>query len=333
MENKYNLASLDPATLDGYISSSMAIIKQFQQPNGAYPASPNFDSYKFCWLRDSSFIAEGMSRAGDIDSAEDFFNWCQGIITSQRTAIPDGNKLEARYTYDGQIADNDWQTYQLDGYGLLLWALKNHCDRHDRQISHWQEMIDLVQIYLTKHYSEPCIDWWEERNGIHAASLSCIYAGLKAFNNPEADNVRNLINMEQERTDGSLIICSILGSIDERESDKLITKINAELVNELGGVYRYADDTYFGGGAWPLLSGLLGLERLNRSDIEGALKEFVFIENLIDENGWLPEQDNLNMLHPDNYDEWVRRVGKPANPLLWSHGMFLWLCSEIKNLI
>ncbi|MGZ6005667.1 MAG: glycoside hydrolase family 15 protein, partial [Candidatus Saccharimonadales bacterium] len=138
------------------IEKSAAVINEYQQPSGAYPASPNFAVYNYSWFRDGAFIADGMSRAGQIESAERFFDWCSKIVVDRRDHILNGGKLDARYTYDGQESTEDWETFQLDGYGTLLWAMKQHSARHGRSIDQYQEAAGLIQHYLATNWREPC---------------------------------------------------------------------------------------------------------------------------------------------------------------------------------
>ena len=61
---------------------SRALIRSLQEPGGAYPASPTFSAYRgFAWLRDGAFIADGMSAAGEAESATAFFDWCDRTLT------------------------------------------------------------------------------------------------------------------------------------------------------------------------------------------------------------------------------------------------------------
>jgi len=47
--------------------------------------------------------------------------------------------------------------------------------------------------------------------------------------------------------------------------------------------------------------------------------------------GWLPEQLLDEVLFPDMVNPWVRKWGKVANPLLWSHAMVLILDNALKK--
>lgn len=325
--SEFSLSGLDAA-----IEKSASVVLEFQLPNGAYPASPNFNVYKYCWFRDGSFIADGMSRAGRVESAEKFFAWCSKIITNRRDHILNGGRLDARYTYEGEESNEAWDTYQLDGYGTFLWAMKQHSQRHGLSIDRFQDAAGLTQHYLATHWREPCSDWWEERHGIHAASLACIYAGLHAYDHPEAQGIKTAIELSNERVDASLLACVLFDAVDQHTFAPMLRKIESELVSPDGGVYRYRDDTYYGGGEWPVLAGMLGwyYSKLGRTD--DARQKLAWILNQMQPNGWIREQVQSHLLHPEKYDEWIQKWGDPANPLLWSQAMMLTLASELRKL-
>jgi len=143
------------------------VILSGQAPSGAYPASPTFSQYRaFCWFRDGAFIAEAMSRAGETESAERFFDWCAMIVRAK----PSG-PWDARYLLSGEEDPVAWWPHrQLDGLGLWIWAMRNHVARHG-VAPRWGDAADATAAFLTEHWSEPCHDWWEEREGVHAATM------------------------------------------------------------------------------------------------------------------------------------------------------------------
>ena len=61
---------------------SIAVIRSGQAPSGAYVASPNFKTYAYSWLRDGAFIAYGMDRSGQHDSARAFHQWVDRTLRS-----------------------------------------------------------------------------------------------------------------------------------------------------------------------------------------------------------------------------------------------------------
>ncbi len=333
MYDKHPTWSLDKAldnssidsTNNSLIAKSVELIAAAQAPNGAYPASPTYNSYKYCWFRDGSFIADAMSRSGNIESAERFFNWCFGVIVGRREKINNGELLDARFNLDGQEVIDDWEPVQLDGFGTWLWALAGHTKRHQRSIDKYHEAIDLSVSYLVKNWRQPCYDWWEERNGIHAATLACIYAGLHAINHPEAETIKQAIDLNAERIDASLLICALLDAIEPKDFSPILIKIETALISPSGGVYRNLDDTYYGGGEWLLLTSMLGWYYQKIGRTEEAQQKLNWIIEHTKSNGWMPEQSTQNLVHPETYQSWVEKAGPPASPLLWSHAMFLTL--------
>jgi GH15 family glucan-1,4-alpha-glucosidase len=317
--------------LQKMIEQSADVVQQFQQASGAYPACPNFDVYKFCWFRDGSFTADAMSRAGRVESAEKFFAWASRLINERREHILGDGRLNARYTYDGQDPLEPWNGFQLDGYGTWLWALKAHEQRHGRSIDEFREAAGLVQHYLATHWQEDCADWWEEWTGRHAATLACVYAGLKAFDHPEAENVRQAIDLGPERTDGSLLICSLLDVVNSDDFAPTLQKIEAELVSAGGGVYRYAADTYYGGGEWLVLTAMLGWQYARQGRTQEARAKLDWVAAHADASGWLPEQSHVYLYDPGQVQPWIEHWGQPATPLLWSHAMFLTLATELQQ--
>lgn len=285
----------------------MEVILASQAPSGAYAGSPTFSQYRdFCWFRDGAFIAEAMSRAGETESAERFFDWCALIVRAK----PSG-PWDARYGLNGEYDPVAWWPHrQFDGLGLWIWAMRNHVARHGVE-SRWDDAAAATAAFLAAHWSEPCHDWWEEREGVHAATLGCIWAALGGDAIAEAARAARA----SERLDGSHAFLVVLGLADR---DVLV-----ELQSSLG-YHRHADDEYYGGGEWPVLAGLTGwARRVHGVDPAPQLEWF---EAQAQPDGALPEQTG-ERLRPERYAPWVERWGPPARPLLWSHAMFLILDS------
>jgi len=280
---------------------SVEVILAGQSPSGAYVASPAFEQYRYCWFRDGAFVADAMSRAGQVESAERFFDWCAGVIG----AHPQG-PWDSRYRLDGSRDDTEWPHGQWDGLGLWLWALHGHVERHERE-SRWDDAAEACATWLRAHWREPCVDWWEEREGVHAATLGSIWAGIGD------DTVRAAIDPGAERLDGSHAFLVALGLAPAEHLDR----IEHEL-----GYHRHADDEYYGGGAWLILAAFTGWARVVTG--RDATPQLEWIEAHATAGGELPEQVPPLLL-PERYEPWVGKWGPPPSPLLWSHAMYLTL--------
>jgi GH15 family glucan-1,4-alpha-glucosidase len=283
---------------------SVEVILAGQSPSGAYVASPTFEQYRYCWFRDGSFVADAISRAGQVESAERFFDWCAAVVRRN----PEG-PWDARYRLDGTPDDNpEWARHQLDGLGRWVWAARGHCARHG-VASRWDDALEATARYLAANWRDPCVDWWEERDGLHAATLGSIWAGIGG------DELRAAIDVDAERLDGSHAFLVALG-LAPREH---LERIEREL-----GYHRHADDEYYGGGEWIILAGFTGWARAARG--LDASAQLGWIEAHASPSGELPEQVPPR-LRPERYEPWVERWGAPPDPLLWSHAMYLTLRS------
>jgi len=298
--------------------TSIEVIRAGQAASGAYLACPSFAPYRYSWFRDGAFIADAMSRAGETDSAERFFDWCGGILEARAVQVRRGERLHTRYTVDGRESTMEWLTFQVDGYGLWLWALREHCARHGRAADRWQGAVELTLDYLRWHGGEPCVDWWEEREGLHAVTLASARAGLEAW----GEHVP--LPEPEERLDASLLALPLLGL-----GAAPLAEIESRLVSPGGGVHRNLEDTYYGGGEWLLLTAMLGLCYAATGRPDEARAKLDWVAEHATAEGHLPEQSQDHLLAPEMYAPWVEKWGQPASPLLWSHAMFLTLATEL----
>jgi isomaltose glucohydrolase len=339
--------------LAGLARSSVDVIRLNQAPTGAYPACPRFAEYRYSWFRDGAFIADAMSRAGEIRSAEAFFGWCAQILESRRATVErlvdrrhrgepvePTEHLHARYTTDGRDVEAPWANFQLDGYGAWLWALAAHVGRHGADATPYAAGAELSARYVAAFWPDPCYDWWEERQGVHAATLAAIAAGLRGAaalgvgeEEPAIERAiregglvdgRLRVSREDDRLDASLVaVATPFGVLPP--DDPLVARTVAALEGGLahGGVHRNADDVYYGGGEWLLLAALLGWHYAETDREDEAEEQLRWVAARAEPDGSLPEQSSEHLLHPDGLAEWTERWGPPASPLLWSHAFYL----------
>ncbi len=180
--------------LAGLARHSHDLIAGLQDAGGAYPAAPSFAAYRgYVWLRDGSFTAEGMSRYGDVASADRFHDWVAGLLVARsdevrglcaaRTAgqdVPLAQMLPTRFTFDGANGADPWWDFQTDGYGLWLWSVVTHARRHDLPLERWAGGVAIAVDYLAAFWDRSCYDWWEEHvEQRHVSTLGAIHAGLR----------------------------------------------------------------------------------------------------------------------------------------------------------
>jgi isomaltose glucohydrolase len=305
---------------------SVEVIREGQAESGGYVASPTFPPYAYSWLRDGAWIADAMSRAGEVDSAERFFDWVTQTALARSDDVEAGDHLDARYTLGGADDVTEWPHRQHDGWGLWLWALRGHLDRHGVDGARWEDAATLTADYVERVWREPCVDWWEEREGIHAATLGSLAAGLDGCNRPVAEEVAEAARAAiGDRVDGSLLALVPLAVARPDE----VAAVGETLLGPGGGVHRHAEDVYYGGGEWILLTAFRGWERLLAGDEAEARRALDWVAAHATDEGFLPEQSQDHLLHPGTWDFWVDKWGPPPCPLLWSHAMFLTLAHEL----
>jgi GH15 family glucan-1,4-alpha-glucosidase len=282
-----------------------------------------------------------------------------GLIDRHRAGQVIGPEefLHARYTVDGDEVAQEWWNFQLDGYGTWLWALAAHVRRtKGANFDPYRRGIILSVRYLVEFWNEPSYDWWEENVGQrHTSTLAALYAGLveavdwhqlpadlhgQAGRTAEGIRQTVLAHGRQnghlvkwlggDAIDASLVACAIPFGVLQPD-DPIMTGTIAVIESRLahGGVHRYLDDTYYGGGEWPLLSAMLGWHYARVGRVKDAHAQLAWIVRHATAEGDLPEQVPDHLLAPGARQAWIDRWGPVATPLLWSHAMFLTLALEL----
>ena len=349
--------------LDALRDASIRIILDNQASTGAYIASPNFRVYNYSWIRDGAFIADAMLDHHEIESASLFHNWVSSLVIARKLKIlslisrsksgevisPDEH-LHCRFTVNGEESNEDWTNFQLDGFGTWIWALDRFQELGRPLSSNSLLAVEYLVPYLAEFWHQESFDWWEESFGHqHVSTLGSICAGLRACSkwpmlSPDnrllASQTSNLIFdhiSSNVRSDSQLAkwigsdgldasLASLISPFPLFKADSLIAQQTILAIeNELGlfGTFRHVDDVYFGGGKWLILSAFLALAMLETGETEKprAVLEWMFEQ--ADSEFNLPEQIASPLLHPESRQEWIDNWGEPAQPLLWSHAMYL----------
>jgi GH15 family glucan-1,4-alpha-glucosidase len=340
--------------------TSIQLIKANQHEKGAYVACPNFEAYRYGWLRDGSFIAYAMDLASEYESSAAFHRWVgsvleryadkmENLIQRGRAGehISQGEQMHTRFTLDGEEAGEAWGNFQLDGYGTWLWSLIEHVRKAQDATLYdsLRPQVARVIRYLHVFWHTPCFDCWEERGDqVHTGTLLALFGGIRAAADHDMSLPIGKLLEDIDRAirdectvDGHLIKsvgnpavdANLLGAHTPYRfldaDDEILHATVARIESELGrvGVHRYREDTYYGGGAWVLLSAWLGWHHATLGNVDRAreIRDWVLAQAAAD--GSLCEQTDADLLAPSEYQVWRDRCGPSATPLLWSHAMFI----------
>ncbi|WP_077488792.1 glycoside hydrolase family 15 protein [Sinomonas mesophila] len=178
-------------------AGSIELLLSAQNATGAIPASPVHDVYQYGWLRDGSWCAYALQRAGQADAASRWHHWVAATLLSHRhrfaeatDAVRNGvitgrSMLPARFTLEGSEepqgeSEEEWPNFQTDCYGFWLWALADHLTHGGELDDVLRDASELVVGYLLVAGETPCFDCWEEHPGnVHTSSLAAVAAGLR----------------------------------------------------------------------------------------------------------------------------------------------------------
>lgn len=273
-------------------------------------------------------------------------------LTAGRRPGPD-DFLPCRFTAAGEAPSGDgWGAFQMDGPGLWLWALERHLQGRPgggRLEPTIEPAAEVTARYLATGWPRPSYDAWEEHPDHSSSStLAACLAGLQAArrlhlgDDTASDAIARIRDELAARVsrhgslprsdgdaglDASSLWCQPLLGVfapDDAGWRETLARIEATLVGPGGGVYRYAADTFYGGGQWPVLTAALGLACLDRGapgDEASARRCAAWIDAQRDPAGHLPEQASQHALQPASIAAWQARWGPVARPLTWSHAM------------
>lgn len=350
---------------------SVEMMTRAQAPSGAIVACPDFPTYQYSWLRDGSFTAYALDRAGRHDAAARFYAWVDTAVQGVRQRVEAAlaaagagvaanprDLLHCRFTLTGDEGSDEWGNFQLDGWGAFLWALAEHRRLAGGLRAELPDSARFVARYLATCWHMACFDCWEEHGDrVHPATLACLYGGLTAIapHLPEAEAgaarctalaIRQRVLVEGVHAgrltkwlggsgiDASLLWCVVPFDMVPPEAPVMratVAAIESACVGPGGGVHRYPDDTYYGGGAWLLLTAWLGWYYCRVGNRRRAQELREWLERQATADGALPEQVAVDLYDPAAYAGWVARWGAPACPLVWSHAMYVVLYTELEQ--
>src|SRR5579883_3313582 len=185
-----------PVEIARLFTSSLLILRTQIDVDGGILAANDFDvtqfnrdTYSYVWPRDGAIISTALTRAGYSTPSSRFLAFCARLLTRE------GYYLH-KYNPDGSLASS-WHPWyangrrelpiQEDETGLVLWALWSFFE-HFGEVEFikplYRDLIVRAGSFLASYRDprtglpQPSWDLWEERRGIHAWTVGCVYAGL-----------------------------------------------------------------------------------------------------------------------------------------------------------
>ena len=70
--------------IDKLYDKSIEVILNNQSKNGLYVACPNFENYRYCWLRDSTFIAYSLDISNHSFSSRKYYTEINQLMKLRR---------------------------------------------------------------------------------------------------------------------------------------------------------------------------------------------------------------------------------------------------------
>ncbi|MFQ6051755.1 MAG: glycoside hydrolase family 15 protein [Candidatus Hydrothermarchaeota archaeon] len=337
---------------------SLLILRLLCDNGGGIIAAPEFDKeflysggYGFSWGRDSSFVAMAFDRAGYHNISRKYYEFCM------KTQEKDGIWYQ-RYQCDGTLAPS-WGLVQIDETGSILHGISYHITRtKDRSFARKIfPCIEKAVSYLISNLDEetglqnPCMDLWEQDNGVFAYSNASVYAGILSASrlasflnkskkskswrnhaNELKDNTIEKFWLEKEKRfakslkpldkslDSSLIGLSTPNRLLDPMDPRIISTIRQieKNLTKKGGIIRFRGDRYWGENPWTVTTLWLALYYAEVKNRVKALSYINWCLRYKNELGLIPEQLDAISLKPVS-----------AIPLGWAHALLILALDEL----
>lgn len=196
-QHNFDFCGIDD-TIQTLFNKSLLLVRSHIDNNGSILASGDsdmlhhgFDSYSYMWPRDGALTALTMIRAGYLNNARRFFEFCNDVITE------DGYLMH-KYRPDGSLGSS-WHPWtrngkitlpiQEDETALVIYSLW-HYYQHSKDLefieSLYSSLIELAANFLINYTDEktnlpqPSYDLWEEKYGVHTFTAASVFAALKS---------------------------------------------------------------------------------------------------------------------------------------------------------
>lgn len=259
------------------------------------------------------------------------------------------------YSLKGVNAGKSWPNFQTDCYGAWLWGICAYAERSgDFEIlEECRASMQLTVDYLRMTWQMPCFDPWEEYGQQRSiASMGSIAGGLLALNRYWKDpSIDAWIEEIRATLRGAAASCGFFPKYiggDQIDGDALwlfqpfevfadddpLTLATMDQIRQklcTGGVKRYLNDVYYGGGEWIVLTCWLAWYDIRLGKLAEAERLLSWCEEHAEPDGGFAEQVLEHLNFPQYKEIWeVNWWHQSPAPLLWAHAMYLIACDALE---
>ncbi len=183
-----------PEPIQRQFWQSLLLVRTQVDSGGAILAANDSDilatnraTYSYCWPRDGALTAMTLDRINYHDVGERFFAFCDRVLHHGQPF------WLQKYRSDGSMGAS-WHPwvihgrpevpFQQDETALVLLAIARRGDRELWE-QYWDSTVRPAADFMAEHRDGtglplPSWDLWEERRGVHAFTVCCVGAALRA---------------------------------------------------------------------------------------------------------------------------------------------------------
>lgn len=255
---------------------SLRKIKNLQYQTGLFGAAKlNVSTgYNKAWIRDNVYMALGLEKGNDIESAKKALHGLFNIFLKHENKIdwsikekPDEKYkyIHARFCpFTFNEFYEDWGNKQNDAVGAFLFKIGDlykqgiKVIRNDNDLRILQKLVYYLQSI--EYWHDPDNGVWENEEEVHASSIGACVAGLEAVkyivNVPDnlikkgRIELNNLLPKESHTKDVDLALLTLIypyNIVTIEQRDQILQNIEKLLVRKKG-VVRYFGDGYYNNG-------------------------------------------------------------------------------------
>ncbi|MFE5319017.1 glycoside hydrolase family 15 protein [Paenibacillus sp. NPDC056579] len=195
--DRHDVGLLDE-DMASFYKRSLLVVRSNMDNRGAIVAANDSDilkfardTYSYMWPRDGALIAHALDRSGYSTLTNKFYQFCKRALTPEGFLLhkynPDGSPGSSWHPWINDAGEKQLPI-QEDETALVLYTLWHHhqlAKTGESAREDYDQFVVPAAGFLASYKDAsglplPSYDLWEERYGVHAFTVSSVYAGLLA---------------------------------------------------------------------------------------------------------------------------------------------------------